>query len=316
MRIAAVNGQDVGRIIGTGRIERGDSLVDPDDDALDGLWAWRREYRSTYRDSLGSAERVTAGRWFDQNDRGTGRTPDDPVAISVEAEVAGELRLRLGDTVTWNVQGAMIHSVVRSFREVNWARFEPNFFVVFAPGALEAAPQSAVALTRVDDRAAMGRIQRVLAEQAPNVTSVDLGELQRNLEAVLGKVVAAIRFMAIFSLATGAVVLIGAMATSRWQRIREGTLLRTLGATGRQVLLVLSVEYIALGLAAAVVAVLLAGAAGWALARFVFSTSFVWPVIPMFLLALGLVALTTIAGLWSSVELMRRPPLEVLRGET
>src|SRR5690606_32233255 len=146
-------------------------------------------------------------------------------------------------------------------------------------------------------------------------TSVDLGELQRTLERVLGKVVAAIRFMAIFSLATGAVVLVGAMATSRWQRIREGTLLRTLGATGRQVMVVLSIEYIALGLAAALVAVLLAGAAGWALARFVFSTSFVWPVFPMILLALGLVALTTITGLWSSLELMRRPPLEVLRDE-
>lgn len=315
MRIAAVNGQEVGRIIGTGRIERTDTVTSDGDDALDGLWAWRREYRSTYRDSLASSETITAGRWFTGSDRGSGRSMDDPVGISVEKDVAGELRLRIGDTVTWNVQGAMIHSVVRSFREVNWARFEPNFFVVFAPGALEAAPQTAVALTRVEDREAMGRIQRSLAEQAPNVTSVDLGELQRTLEQVLGRIVAAIRFMAIFSLATGAVVLVGAMATSRWQRIREGTLLRTLGATGRQVLVVLSVEYVALGLAAALVAVLLAGAAGWALARFVFSTSFVWPVFPMILLALGLVALTTITGLWSSLDLMRRPPLEVLRDE-
>src|SRR5690606_32950878 len=114
-----------------------------------------------------------------------------------------------------------------------------------------------VTLTRVVDPAARGRLQRALAERVPNVTSVDLGEVQRALEAVIGRVVAAIRFMAMFSLATGAIVLIGAIATSRWQRLREGTLLRTLGATRAQVLRILLVEYAALGLAAALVAAVL-----------------------------------------------------------
>ena len=129
-----------------------------------------------------------------------------------------------------------------------------------------------------------------------------------------GRVVLAIRFMALFSLATGAIVLIGAIATSRWQRIREGTLLRTLGATRGQVLRILSVEYAALGLAAALVAVVLAGAAGWALARWLFNSSFAWPVGSMALLAVALVCLTTIVGLWNSLDVLKRTPLEVLRG--
>jgi putative ABC transport system permease protein len=167
----------------------------------------------------------------------------------------------------------------------------------------------------VDDPAARGRIQRVLAERAANVATVDLGEVQRALESVIGKVVAAIRFMAIFSLATGAVVLVGAIATSRWQRIREGTLLRTLGATRGQVLRILTVEYAALGIAAALVATTLAGTAGWALSRWVFESSFALPALPMLALALALATLTTVVGLWSSIDVLKRPPLEVLRAE-
>jgi putative ABC transport system permease protein len=312
MRLSAVDGQPVGSVLAAGGRFVPDSLAGEDRGSL---WAFRREYRSTYRGSLGPSERVTLGRWFGPERRGTGRSAADPVEISVEEGLAGELVVGVGDTLVWNIQGVELHSVITSLREVNWARFEPNFFVIFAPGALEDAPQSWVTLTRVTDPAARGRIQRVLAEQSPNVTSVDLGEIQRALESVISRVVMAIRFMALFSLATGGVVLIGAIATSRWQRVREGTLLRTLGATRGQVLRILSVEYAALGVAAAVVAASLAGVAGWALARWVFETSFVLPLVPMLGLAAGLVTLTTVVGLWSSLEVLERPPLEVLRAE-
>lgn len=312
MRLAAVDGQSVAEILAAGGRTVPDTLVGAEGGSL---WAIRREYRSTYRGVQGGSERVTLGRWFDGSERGRGRNQADPVAISVEAGLAGELVVGVGDTLVWNIQGVRVHSVITSLREVNWARFEPNFFVVFAPGALEDAPQSWVTLTRVTDAAARGRIQRRLAEQVPNVTSVDLGEVQRALESVIGRVVTAIRFMALFSLATGAVVLVGAIATSRWQRIREGTLLRTLGATRGQVLRILGVEYATLGLAAALVAATLAGVAGWALARWLFETTFVLPVLPLLGLAAGLVALTTTVGLWSSLEVLERPPLEVLRAE-
>lgn len=280
-----------------------------------GLWALRREYRSTYRSNLGPAERVTAGKWLTPDTAKHGTADSDAVAISVEADLAAELGVTLGDRITWDVQGVAVHSVVTSLRVVNWARFEPNFFVVFAPGALERAPHSLVTLARVPDALARGRIQRRLAERAPNVTSVDLGEVQRALESVVDRIIMAIRFMALFSLATGTVVLVGAIATSRWQRVREGTLLRTLGATRNQVLRILSVEYAALGLGAALVAAILAGGAGWALAHFVFESRFTLPLWPMLALAAGLVTLTTLVGLWNSLDVLERPPLEVLRAE-
>jgi len=314
MRLLEVNGRKASDVLQRGGVPLSDTAQAESADRQGGMWAFRREYRSTYRSALGSAEEVVAGRWF-EGPYGSGRTAQDPVAISVEADLAGELQVGVGDPVTWDVQGATVYSRVSSLREVNWARFEPNFFVVFAPGALDRAPQTWVTLTRVTDGLARGRVQRALAERAANVTSVDLGEVQRALESVVDRVALAIRFMALFSLATGAVVLIGAIATSRWQRIREGTLLRTLGATRAQVLRILSVEYAALGLAAALVASTLAGLAGWALARWVFDAAFILPVAPMAVLAASLVLLTTVVGLWNSLDVLERPPLEVLRAE-
>ena len=323
MRLLEVKGRPVRLILARGDTLRRDSSTAEAASSRRGgsprgegsLWAFRREYRSTYRSTISTAEKVTKGTWFGSGPWGSGRRASDPVPISMESSLADEISVTVGDPITWDLQGVPVYSRVTSIRDVNWARFEPNFFVVFAPGALEQAPQTWVTLARVADATARGQVQRRLAEHATNVTSVDLGDVQRALETVVDRIVLAIRFMALFSLVTGTIVLIGAIATSRWQRVREGTLLRTLGATRRQVLQILMVEYAALGLGAALVATGLAAAAGWALSRFVFQASFSLPWASMALLATGLVALTTAVGLWNSLDVLKRPPNEVLRAE-
>src|SRR5690606_24805692 len=215
----------------------------------------------------------------------------------------------------WDVQGVPLRSRVRSIRSVDWARFEPNFFVVFAPGSLERAPHSLVSLARIEDPALRGTLQRAVAERFPNVTSIDLTLLQAAIEQLVERVSLAIRFMAVFSLATGVLVLIGAVATSRYQRVREGALLKTLGATRSQVLRVVFAEYLSLGLLAAVSAVGLSAAAGWALARFLFDVSFSFPAEAIAGVILLTTLLTVTVGLWGSVEVVRKTPLEVLRTE-
>jgi putative ABC transport system permease protein len=160
-----------------------------------------------------------------------------------------------------------------------------------------------------------GTLQRTIAERQPNVTSLDLSNVQATLERLIDRVVQAIRFMALFTLGTGALVLVGALATSRFQRIREGALLRTLGATRAQLFRIVLSEYLSLGTLAALVALVLAGVAGWALARFLFDGSFALPVLPFAGLGASVVALTVAVGLANSRDVLRRPPLEVLRGE-
>lgn len=308
MRIASVKGRAVGGILSdTGAAGAGS-----------GSWAFRREYRSTYRDSLVASERLVAGAWWNEHARGArsvGDNGDDRPGISVETGLAQELEVGPGDEVVWDVQGIRIPTRVASLREVDWARFEPNFFVVFEPGSLEGAPHTLVTLTRIDQPSARGTFQRRLAERLPNVTTLDLSVVQEALERLVDRVVLAIRFMAAFTLATGTLVLVGALATNRFQRIREGALLRTLGATRAQLFRIVLAEYVALGAMAAVVAAGLSAAAAWALARWMFEGRFSPQPVPLATLALGVVILTVVVGLLNSREVIRRTPLEVLRGE-
>jgi putative ABC transport system permease protein len=149
----------------------------------------------------------------------------------------------------------------------------------------------------------------------PNVSTLDLTQVQAAIESILDRVALAVRFMALFSLVTGAVVLVGTVAASRYQRVREGALLRTLGATRTQLLVILVTEYAVLGALASAVALLLSGLAAFGLVHFIFEGPFALPGPSLLALVLGVMALTVAIGLYGSTEVWRRPPLEVLRTE-
>ena len=303
MRIQSLKGRPAGEL-----------LAIEDEKERPERWALRREYRSSHRDAPSSSERVVAGAWWRPGDW-KGRRGEGPVPIAIDANLARELKVGLGDEIVWDVQGVQVPSRVACLREIEWARFEPNFFVVFPEGPLDDAPQTFVVLSRVEDQARRAMLQRAVVEAHPNVASLDLADVQRVIEGILDKVSLAVRFIALFSLAAGAVVLAGAVASSRYQRVREGALLRTLGATRSQLVRILLAEYAVLGALAAGVALLLASAAGWALVRFAFFGAFAWPGPPLLALFLGVLGLTLAIGLSFSREVWRRPPLEVLRAE-
>jgi putative ABC transport system permease protein len=305
MRIAAINGQEVRPFAGG---------QPPEDEVEEGGpgqpsgWAVRREYRSTYRDSIVASEQLLAGRWWEP---GTG----DGAQVSLERDVATELGVNVGDRIDWDVQGVRIPTVVTSLREVDWARFEPNFFAVFPAAALEAAPQTWVMLTRAETPEARARVQGAVVERFSNVSAVDLTLVQEALDDVIGRVSTVIRFLAAFSIATGFVVLLGAIATNRLQRIRESVLLKALGATRRQIAAILFSEYLVLGLLAALTGILLATGAGWALARWVFNVPFEVAPLPLAALGLAVATLAVAIGLWASQEVFSHTPLEAIREE-
>src|SRR6185503_8362872 len=198
-------------------------------------WALRREYRSSYRAGPATSEKIIAGAWWQPGDT----TPQ----ISVEKDLASELKVGVGDRITWNVQGVQITTRVASLRDVTWARFEPNFFVVFNPAALEHAPKQFAILVSVPTSNAIALLQRDVVRRYPNVSSLDLSLIQNTVNNVIGKVTSAIRFMALISLAFGIPVLFSAVAATRRDRLREGVLLKTLGATRRQVGRIMLSEY-------------------------------------------------------------------------
>jgi putative ABC transport system permease protein len=310
MRIASINGRPVAEL-----------MADTAAGRRRAAWAVRREYRSTYRDTLVRSERIVAGRWFgDRTDsgdaNGTG-TADGPGALheaSFEQEVARELRLALGDTVTWNVQGVTVRTRVASFREVNWARFEPNFFVVTNTAALAGAPKQFVILANVPVPADVARLQRDVVRTYPNVASLDLTVVQRTVANVIGKVTTAVRFMALLSLALAIPVLFSAVAATRRDRLREGVLLKTLGATRRQVGRIMLAEYAVLGALGSVTGVALSLAAAWALVRFVFEVpSFVPAAMPALAVAVSMIGLAVAIGVLTGREVFAETPIAALR---
>lgn len=306
MRIAAIRGVEVGRWTGeeetAAEIEEGERPAG---------WALRREYRSTYRDTLAGTEALAAGRWW-----GPGRaSAESPYEVSLERELASELGVALGDRIDWDVQGVRVPTRVTSLRSVDWAQLQPNFFAIFEPAALQRAPQSWVLLTRAEAAADRAMIQHEVVRSHPNVAVVDLTLMQAALDEVVGRVSFVIRFLASFSIATGFIVLLGAVATGRLQRIRESVLLRTLGATRGQIASILLVEYALLGALSALAGSILSIMAAWGIAHFLFSLPFAVEARPLLALGCGIILLSALIGISASSEVFRATPMQAIREE-
>lgn len=298
MRVAGLKGRSIA-----------DVLRDPEN-AVPG-WTLRREYRSTFRGELGGAEKLVAGEFIGEVAAGV-----EVVPISLEQGLAKDMGLALGDEVEWDVQGLPLRTRLTSLREVEWRRMEPNFFVVFPRGVLEAAPKFFVAATKVGSPADSARVQQAVVSALPNVSAIDLQLIIETLDGVFSKVQFVVQFMAGFTVITGIIVLAGAILSGRFQRLREAVLLRTLGATARQLWQIQFVEYAILGVLAAVVGCGLAVGANLALAYFVFDTVGVWAVGTLAWAILAVTAVTVVTGLLASRGVANHPPLEVLRQET
>ena len=235
-------------------------------------WVYRREYRSTYTDHLRDGEKIIAGQWVSQapaNSR-------EPVPISLEEGIAKDLQVGLGDPLVFDVEGVSIPARVASLREVEWRRIQPNFFVVFPLGVLDGAPAMYVLVTRVSSTQDSARMQRAVVKSFPNVSVIDLTLVLQTVDAILNKISFVIRFMAMFTVLTGLLVLVSALAAGRYQRIQESVLLRTLGASRGQIFKILLVEYLALGFLSALTGIVLAVLAAGALTRLVFHVPFGW----------------------------------------
>lgn len=304
VRIAEINGKTASVLAAA------DSMDNPDSKKQEpSQRAFKGELRVTFQDALTAAEKIAAGKW-------SGTVQKDKIVyVSLEENYARRIHVGIGDKILFNVQGMLIPTVVGSLREVNWSRMQTNFRVVFPKGVLEDAPQFHVLMTRVPSGKTSATFQNEVLRQFPNVSVIDLGLVLQVLDELLGKIGFVIRFMALFSMATGWIVLLSAVLTSKGQRLRESVLLRTLGASRKQILSITAIEYLFLGAVATGAGIILALAGSWALAKFSFATSFtpsLWPVAAFFT---GITLMVVITGVWSSRKVLNQSPLEVLRKE-
>ena len=172
-----------------------------------------------------------------------------------------------------------------------------------------------VLVTRVGSSQESARMQREVVKAFPNVSVIDLTLVLQTVDAILGKISFVIRFMAMFTVLTGLLVLVSALAAGRYQRIQESVLLRTLGASRGQILGILLVEYVSLGFLAALTGILLALIATWALTRFVFHSPFALELDSVLIPLLLVPGFTVLVGFLMSLGILNQSPLTILRTE-
>ncbi len=294
MRIAAIKGKTVAEA-------RRDSTIKS-------AWLW--EYRVSYRDTLNETETLVKGE--------LGKpvtSPNDSIKISINEFLAQSLQVDLNDAITFDVQGVPVKCFVGSIRKVDFRRIQPSFSVLFPTGVLEDAPQFYAVLTRANDDEHSAEIQQAMVEAFPNVSAIDLGLILSTVDAILDKVSLVIEFMALFSMLTGVAVLIGSVLISRFQRIRESVLLRTLGAVRGQVVAIMTVEYLLLGFLASLSGLFLSGAASVILAQTVFKFTFFPSPLPIVAMMMVMMVLTLAIGTIGNRHVHLKSPLEVLRNE-
>ncbi|WP_273272619.1 FtsX-like permease family protein [Roseivirga sp.] len=270
---------------------------------------YRREWRVTYRDSLIESEKIVRGEMKNPNNA------EELPQVSLEDEYAKRNKIEIGDTIVWNVQGVPISTTLGSTREIDWERVQTNFLGLFPSGVLEQAPQFHVLITRVKDVEEGALFQREVVKNYPNVSVIDVGLILNTLDNILSKISFVIRFMALFSILTGLLVLVSSVILSKFQRIKESVLLRTMGASKRQIFSINSLEYFFLGSLASLSGIILSLLASWGLAYFTFNSTFIPDLLPIVLVYISITSITILIGLANSRGIVSKPPLEVLRSE-
>jgi putative ABC transport system permease protein len=269
----------------------------------------RREYTVTYRDHLESNERLLDGQFWE------GPSPEPEV--SIEEGIQERLDYRVGDTIPFDILGQVVHARVTSIREVEWRDSRNGgFMFVFRPGGLDQLPQTFVAPVKgPNEPADRARFQHDLVERFPNVSVIDFHAILATVRDITDKVTLAITVVGGLVLFSGALILIGAVAMTKYQRVYEAAVFKTLGANTGTITRMLLFEYGVLGALAGLVGSIGAIGLTWGVSRFALE-------IPWRMFgsehAAGIVLtalLVAAVGVLSSLDVLRNKPLATLRAE-
>jgi putative ABC transport system permease protein len=279
-----------------------------------------REYTVTYRPHLEANEEVIDGAWWD----------DSPIQgeaqVSIEERFSDQdddgnfrlgSRIRVGDEMRFDVLGRIITARVTSVRRVDWQDFRSGgFMFVFRPGTFDGAPHTNIAALRAPlDPGDRSRMQAALVAGFPNVTVIDLREILQTIYAIVNNVTLAVTVVGALVLLSGALILVGAVSMTKFRRVYEAAILKTLGASSKLIAAMLILEYGVLGAIAGTVGALGAIGLSWAVAQY--SLELHWQ--PMPAIAITGIAATAILvaaiGVLASIDILRHKPLATLRAE-
>jgi putative ABC transport system permease protein len=267
-----------------------------------------RALNLTYRRELSLGETIVEGEPFPAMTDST----DRPAWISLEKRFAQRLKLKLGDRVSFDVQGIEVEGIVKNFREVKWTSFYPNFFVNVEPGFIDDAPKTYLAVLPAGAHQDKRNFQRLAVTEFPNISMIDVEELTNKLSLLFTKSRMAIEFISWLSLGVGLVILYGLSHDQVYRRYYDLALLKSLGVSSRKLLAELLIEFGALFFMSMGLGLFLGWLGAWAIGReaFKLSISVDWMRIFLPLLALSILCLGTI--LISSWRALKSRPRELL----
>jgi putative ABC transport system permease protein len=267
-----------------------------------------REFNLSWSAALPPGNRVVAGQWWKPEETG------GVAGASLEEGLARTLGLKLGDTLTYDIVGTRVGVKVTSLRKVDWDSFRVNFFALLAPGVLDALPKTYIAAVRAG--AGNAAWLTALVRDYPNVLVIDVGEILGQVQSIMDQVALAVEFVFLFTLLGGILVLEAAIAATQDERRYDAAVLRTLGASARQLTAAQLAEFLALGALAGLLAAAGATATGYALADRVFDIPFGWDAALWGIGVVGSAACVALAGWLGTRGTLRQPPLAALREST
>ncbi|MGA9854813.1 MAG: FtsX-like permease family protein [Gammaproteobacteria bacterium] len=288
-RLTAINGVDVSQI----------HYADPRAQHM-----LNREANLSWSENLPAANTITAGHWWNATEA------KQPLA-SLEEDFAKQLKLNVGDRLTFDIGGTPTVVSIASLRNVRWDSFQPNFFVELSPGALSGYPATWITSVYLPPQKAV--ILANLVRQLPSLTIFDVDAILQQVRQLMDQASLAVEYVFLFTLGAGIVVLLAAVQATRDERRFEAAVLRALGASRRLLRSATATEYAALGFVAGLLGALTASLVAWLLASRVFSLAYhpdwrVW--------ATGIIAGTLIvglSGLLANRRILNTPPVETLR---
>ena len=263
-----------------------------------------REQNLTWAAELGPDNRIVSGRWWSPADSGKPR-------VSLASEFQEALGVKVGDQLTFDVAGETLQATVASIRKVKWDTFQPNFFIVFAPGVLEGT--AGTYMTSAYFKPGAARSLAELAHRFPSVSIFDIDELLGQVRAVLDKAALAVQSVFVFTLFAGLTVLLAAVQASRDERRYESAMLRTLGASRGTVVQGVLAEFATLGSLSGLLAAAGASVAAYFLTTHWLDLRYAFELSPWIEGVLGGAMLVAAGGWLATRSVVNQPPLTTLR---
>jgi putative ABC transport system permease protein len=221
----------------------------------EGAWILRGDRGLTFARDLPASDKLTAGRWWPRDYKG-------PPLVSIDADAARLLDIRIGDAITVSALGVEVPATIASFRQINWDTMGLNFVLIFSPGTFDGAPFNYVATLALPP-AREEAVNRAVTHAFPSVSLIRVKDVISTIDTLFGQLASAVAAASLVAIAAGIAVLIGAIMAARQARIYDAVLLKLLGATRLQILAVQAMEYALLALVVSLIALGVGAAGGW-----------------------------------------------------